>query len=297
MQKNILRMVVAAVGLLGTTANAEIINVNGVDLNYVDTGEGTPVVFVHGAISDHRVWSPLQEIVSKTHRYVAYDQRYFGTGNWPDEDAENFSADTHAADLVALIEELGAGPAHVVTWSYSGDVATRAALQRPDLFLSIVHYEPAIASLIEGLPGAAQATRRAFAGFGPAMSAIKEGRTEDSALRFLDAVFDLPEGSAENEPAPWPTIWRDNGRTVPPYLKAPAGKIVTCELVATLRVPTLIVQGAKTFTRYSMMAEQLGLCQPNTVVMTLADVNHDGPYRKPQEFAAMVIDFISLASD
>ena len=284
----------AALAVGANLAGAETITVNGADLTYVSSGEGTPVIFVHGAISDHRVWLPMQESIAADYRFVAYDQRYFGTADWPDEAAADFSTDTHADDLIGLIEALDAGPAHVVTWSYSGDVATRAAVERPDLFLSMVHYEPAIGNLIDGLPGAAQATRRLFSRFGPAMGAVQEGRLEDSALRFLDAVFDLPEGGADNEPEPWPTIWRDNGRTVPPYLKAPAGDVATCEEAGTIRTPTLIIEGGETFTRYSMMAGALAACQPNAVLVTLSGVNHDGPYRKPEELAEMVTNFIAL---
>lgn len=273
---------------------ADTMAINGADLTYVARGEGTPVIFVHGAISDHRVWLPMQDAIAADHRFVAYDQRYFGTGDWPDAEAADFTTDQHSADLIALIEALEAGPAHVVTWSYSGDVATRAALARPDLFRSMVHYEPAIGNLIEGQPGAAQATRRLFSRFGPAMQAVDEGRLEDSALRFLDAVFDLPEGGADAEPEPWPTIWRDNGRTVPPYLASPVGDLVTCDEAGTIRIPTLIVEGGETFTRYAMMAGQLAACQPNAVHVTLSGVNHDGPYRKPAEFAGMVLNFIAL---
>src|ERR1700736_4450635 len=32
-------------------------SVNGVDLSYQEQGRGTPVVFVHGALSDLRVWN------------------------------------------------------------------------------------------------------------------------------------------------------------------------------------------------------------------------------------------------
>ena len=276
-----------------SAAAAETTAVEGADLRYVSDGEGTPVVFVHGAISDHRVWEPYRERIARNHRFIAYDQRYFGTDEWPDE-AEHFSIDTHADDLVALLEALEDEPAHVVTWSYSGDVASRAVLRRPDLFRSLIHFEPAVGSLMAGLPGASRATGEMFSRFGPAMLAVEEGRLEDSALRFLDAVFDLPEGAADDEPEPWPTIWRDNGRTVPPYLASPEGESVSCAALADVRVPTLVVQGGRSFTRYSMMAERVADCQPNAVIVTLAGVNHDGPYRKPEEFGEMIERFVAL---
>ena len=45
---------------------------------------------------------------------------------WDDSGAR-FSQPMHAADLAAFIQSLGAGPVHVVAWSYGGSVATLAA--------------------------------------------------------------------------------------------------------------------------------------------------------------------------
>src|SRR5439155_5441330 len=59
-------------------------NVNGVSLTYLEQGQGVPVVFVHGAISDHRAWIYQQEAVAREYRFIALDQRYFGIGPWPD---------------------------------------------------------------------------------------------------------------------------------------------------------------------------------------------------------------------
>ncbi len=36
-------------------------SVNGADLVYLEQGQGAPVVFVHGAFSDHRAWEGQRE--------------------------------------------------------------------------------------------------------------------------------------------------------------------------------------------------------------------------------------------
>src|SRR5678816_4002334 len=65
-------------------------SVNGVDLVYLEQGQGAPVVFVHGAFMDHRAWEAQREAVAQRHRYIALTQRYFGTAPWPDS-GEKFS--------------------------------------------------------------------------------------------------------------------------------------------------------------------------------------------------------------
>ncbi|SMX45687.1 alpha/beta fold hydrolase [Maliponia aquimaris] len=45
-------------------------------LTYEEAGSGPVVLFVHGAVSDHRVWGGIRDRVAEKHRFVAYDQRY-----------------------------------------------------------------------------------------------------------------------------------------------------------------------------------------------------------------------------
>jgi len=269
------------------------ISVNGVTLDYEEAGSGPAVVFVHGAISDRRVWAPYRETIAAERRFVAYDQRYFGARAWPDA-GDSLSADTHAADLIALVEALDTGPVAIVAWSYGGDVAARAAVARPELFSTMVLYEPTITDLIDGLPGARAATEALYANFGPAFSAIEAGQLEDAALRFIEAVFDLPEGGAEAEPERWRSVWRENGRTIPLYLQGLAGDTATCSELSAVRVPTLVVRGATSTIYDVMMAERLTACESNAVVVTLPEANHDGPYRQPDRFAEMIDSFLDL---
>lgn len=281
-----------AMALMYATATAEEMTmpVEGAELPYISEGSGTPVLFVHGAISDLRAWDAYRPIIADDRRYVAYSQRYYGTSAWPD-DGENFQRTTHVENLIAFVEGLDAGPVHLVTWSYSGEIGVHTMLQRPDLFRSAIHYEPAIGPLVDGVPGGENASRKLFAHFGPVISAVREDRAEDAALRFIEAVFQMPEGTAVGEAGE--EMWRDNGRTVAPWL-AMDPLPVDCGTLSRLTVPTLVVQGADAFTRSSMQAERVASCVANGMVVTMPDVNHDGPYRAGEEFAALIESFLSL---
>lgn len=296
------KTLITAVAILGgltvspwfqAAAEEKQMTVNGTTLTYVDQGAGAPVVFLHGAISDRRAWDPYREEISKERRFIAYTQRYFGTTIWEDK-AENFSRETHINDLVAFVEGLDVGPVHLVTWSYSGGIGTYASLKRPDLFRSLIHYEPSARALLAGLPGSATARTEMFKNFGPAIAAVKAEQLEDAALRFIEAVFKMPEGDAAKEPEPWPSYWRQNGRTIPPFLAMASGGPITCEELGAMKVPTLVVLGKETYTRYAMMAENLAACQANAMLVTLPGANHDGPYRKPQEFTALIKNFLAI---
>lgn len=275
----------SAVALEATVNNNAIV--------YEESGTGEVVLFVHGAISDRRAWSPYQELVEKKRRFVSYDQRYFGESIPQSEDAV-FSADAHASDLNSFIEALDAGPVAVVAWSYGGDVAARAAIARPDLFRALVYYEPDINGLISNLPGADRATQTIYQHYNTAIEAVEQGRLEVAALAFIDAVFMLPAGGASKEPAFFKRMWQENGRTLPQMLTAPAGNVATCDDLRQVNVPTLVVLGGHGHTYDAMMAEQAAQCHPQAILAMLEGVNHDGPYRKPKEFYSLIDRFLGL---
>ena len=114
---------------------------NGARLPYVEQGQGTPVVFVHGAVSDHRTWERQRDVVSANYRAISYTQRYFGTEPW-DKSGPKFGEQTHADDLAAFIRGLNVGPVHLVSWSYGGHITLLVALNSPELVKSVFAFEP-----------------------------------------------------------------------------------------------------------------------------------------------------------
>ena len=162
--------------------------VNGVTLNYVEEGEGEPVVFVHGSISDHRVFEGQREAIAEDYQYIAYTRRYFGDQPWPDE-GENSGDETHAADLIAFVEGLDRGPVHLVGWSGGGSLAILAALERPDLFRSMVLYETGgyVAGQLMTTEAGQAANQEFRDAMAPADDAAAAGNLDQAVELFIDA--------------------------------------------------------------------------------------------------------------
>lgn len=295
MKKNILiciwAILIAKIPLSQKSMAAELM-VNDVLISYEDSGSGDAVVFVHGAISDRRVWSEYMAPISQNRRFISYDQRFFGD-SIPEDGQTEFSADTHADDLISFVEALNLEKVSLVAWSYGGDVAARATIARPDLFNAIIYYEPDINGLIQGLPGAQRATEKLYEHFGPAVEALEEGKLSDSALHFIEAVFMLEDGGAINESKEMVEVWKENGKTLPHYLSASAGNKASCRKLGDVSIPALVVVGSYGHTYDSMMAERLVECKPKAVLAKMEGVNHDGPYRKPDEFIEEIDSFLS----
>lgn len=267
------------------------LNINGVSLSYVEKGTGEPIVAVHGASSDLRVWNALAESLPDDWRFIAYTQRYFGADPWPD-DGENFSRKTHIADLIKFIEALDLGPVHLVTWSYGGDVATYAAAERPDLFRTIVHYDPSVDAMTPNTEHGAASQRAYIEALNPAIIMLRAGDIEEAAFRFVDIIAGLPAGQSEQEDAPLPAMVRDNARTLAPMLAMTSDETLSCTDLEELTVPTLIILGERTHGRYRLIAERMVACLNDGALQILPDAHHDGPYRHAGAFAKLIDAFL-----
>ena len=111
-----------------------------IELSYEDDGDGQPVVFVHGSISDSRNWSPHRGLITAQFRMIALTQRYFGLSPWSD-DGRNFSIQTHADDLAGFISALRLDPVAIVGHSYGGAVSLVMAVRHPELVDRLFLYE------------------------------------------------------------------------------------------------------------------------------------------------------------
>ena len=106
-----------------------------------DRTDGPFVVLVHGNVSSSLFWQETLLALPEGVRGVAPDLRGFGASETKPVDATRGLRD-FSDDLVALLETLDAGPAHLVGWSMGGGVVTQLLLDRPDLVASLVLVNP-----------------------------------------------------------------------------------------------------------------------------------------------------------
>ncbi len=95
------------------------------DLVFQRTGRGRPVLFLHGATLDHRMWHP-QLALADRFEVLTCDLRGFGQSPPP---AGRFS---HCEDISALLDELDLRDVCVIGHSIGAHYALELALLRPD---------------------------------------------------------------------------------------------------------------------------------------------------------------------
>ena len=118
---------------------AAVAPTNGIQTYYEESGQGEPVVFIHGFSLDHRIWQDQMEF-AKNCRVVVYDVR--GHGRSP-ADPPWTSAD-QVTDLLALLDHLKIQRANLVGLSMGGGIAVNFALAHPERVKSLVLAAPGI---------------------------------------------------------------------------------------------------------------------------------------------------------
>ena len=114
------------------------ISIGGRELWHSDTGEGAPLVWIHGGGSDGRMWADDLAPLAEAFRVVTYNRRgYVGSGS----PAESWSV--HADDAITLIESLAVGPVTVAGYSIGSVAALDVSVRRPDLVERLILVDPA----------------------------------------------------------------------------------------------------------------------------------------------------------
>lgn len=112
------------------------IETNGVETYYERHGEGPPIVFVHGAGLDHRMWRPQVEALSDRFEVITYDVRLHG--ETPGGDRSGYTVELFAEDLHELVTGLDLDDPVICGLSMGGMIAHQYAATYDDLDALIV---------------------------------------------------------------------------------------------------------------------------------------------------------------
>ncbi len=232
--------------------------VAGGTLAYAQQGSGVPVVLVHGAAGDWRTWEPLRPYIAARYRFVSYSRR-FHHPNAPEGEGQPYTVPQHAADLIAFVRGLGAGPVHAVGGSMGARILAEAALKEPHWFRSIVLSEPLMTRPVAPADLAAAAPLADEAGRFLAMG--RSGNARLATLQLLDFVFGEPE-AAQRLPARRLAAFLDNETTMVAWARGGSTPLPTCEQLASIRVPVLVMEGEQTRPAFRATNNRLMECLP-----------------------------------
>lgn len=108
---------------------------DGTRLAVDDTGEGTPLVLVHGWCSDRRAWDDMIGPLGPGLRVIALDRRGHGQSDAPDG---GYSIAGHADDLRCVLDALAVGSVVLVAHAGGAPGAMEFTRRHPERVLALV---------------------------------------------------------------------------------------------------------------------------------------------------------------
>jgi pimeloyl-ACP methyl ester carboxylesterase len=213
----------------------------GITLHYAERGRGEPIIFIHGASADYRVWERWLAEFPENYRVIAYSRRY----NYPNDNEvrKNHSAAVDAEDLAAFTKQLGLGKVHVVGHSYGGCVALIYALKHPDEVLTLTLAEPPVFTWLADLPG--EGAKEGKAIFESSQRQFRLAREALVAGDKEKAFSYQPFGLSSATPAARRQQIMDNAREIEALVTTDDEYAIDREVVKKVKTPTLLLEGSK----------------------------------------------------
>jgi len=117
-------------------ARKEILNINGANIYYEETGSGPEtIVFSHGLLMSGEMFRAQVDALKENYRCICYDHRGQARSGIADS---GYDMDTLTEDAAALIQALNCAPCHFAGLSMGGFVGLRLAIRHPELLRSLV---------------------------------------------------------------------------------------------------------------------------------------------------------------
>jgi pimeloyl-ACP methyl ester carboxylesterase len=107
---------------------------DGYHLHWEQTGSGSPVLLVMGAVYSSAMWYPALPLLRAHHTLVSFDNQGTGRSSW----RAGVSIEDLAADALAVLDAAGLETAHVYGISLGGVLALELAKAAPDRVRSLV---------------------------------------------------------------------------------------------------------------------------------------------------------------
>ncbi len=258
------------------------IQVDGLEIGYDRAGEGPPILLLHGAACSALSWKPQLDGLADEFTVIAWDEP--GAGRSSDLPDEGLGFADYAAAAAALIDRIGAGPAHVCGLSWGGVLAQE--LYR--------HYPEVVATLI---------LCDTYAGWAGSLTKQEvESRIAlvEAALSSSQLKTGLPGGFASEPPAEYADLAsRMEAEVRPRTLRGLLDHAWadTRELLGRIAVPTKLIWGDADVRSPLSIAEQFAAAIPDAELTLIAGAGHDCNIERPAEFNAAVRAFCRANSE
>ncbi|MED5609936.1 MULTISPECIES: alpha/beta fold hydrolase [unclassified Pseudomonas] len=252
--------------------------------SYLATGQGQPVVLIHGVGLNKEMWGGQIVGLAPHYRVIAYDMLGHGASPRPEPGTGLVG---YAAQLRELLDHLQIPQATVIGFSMGGLVARAFALHHPQQLQGLVILNSVFNRSAEQRAGVIERTRQA-AEHGPdanAEAALSRWFSREYQAANPAQIAAIRQTLASNDPQGYLTT----------YELFATQDMYRTEDLGSIRVPTLVATGELDPGSTPEMARQLAARIPGAQVAILDEQRHMMPVESPRLVNQVLLDFLHQA--
>lgn len=252
---------------------------DGIPIAYERSGEGLPLVLIHGAAADHTRWTPILPELEKHFTVYAVDRR----GRGQSGDVEPYTIEREYEDVVAVVDSIP-GPVNLLGHSYGAICSLEASLKTSNLRKLILYEPPIHTDVKRNYPPDAVDRMDSY---------LRVGEREKALLIFLQEIVGIPQNEINmlrslpgwsSRVAAAHTITREE-ISVGSYILKP-------QRFSSIETPTLLLLGGDSPSFYRAAIETLKKSILNSRIAIMPGQRHAAMETAPELFLSEVIRFL-----
>ena len=253
--------------------------VKDIEIYYEITGEGDPLLLIHGLGSSTRDWEEQVPVFSQKYQVITIDLRGHGNSSKP---RSPYSIKMFAEDISELLKQLKINSIHILGLSLGGVTAFQFAVDYPELVKSLIIVNAGVEMRVDSFKQKREFLKRAV--IIRLVGMKKMGEVLATRLFIKPEQEDMRNKMIER--------WAENDKKA--YLSALyslKGWSIRDQL-ANIKSPTLVIGSDEDYTPSSVKEEFVALI-PNGKFIEIEDARHAVSMEKTKEFNEIVMNFLS----
>ena len=275
--RDLLGMNLTSHSTLGREALETVVSSDGTPIAVWRSGDGPPLVLVHGATADHTRWAPVMAALEERFTVLAVDRRGRGRSG----DATLYALEREYEDVATVVEWAGSSVS-VLGHSYGGICALEAALLTEGIG-RLVLYEAPVGFLqtpphvVDRLQALLDADER------DELLVLFMREVAGLSSEQIDLLRSLPAWQARLAAA----------HTIPREERANREYVFHADRFRALHVPTLLLAGGDSPDAFKAAAEALYSALPDSRVAVMPGQRHAAMDTGTELFVAEVLGFLA----
>ena len=274
------------------------VRTNGIRTYYEEYGAGPPVVFLHGAWGDHRLWVEQIRPLAEDYRIIAYDLR--GHGRTGGSEIDSYTMKLYADDLNVLITALDLKNPVICGRSMGGMIALLYAATYPD---TIAAFCAIGAETPEAQTRGEWFERRALPKLLNVLSAvidrdrlmsvihrINEWRYDERAPGNMEEI----EHILQRHEADFPELSEEESAKIREAIESYPAEFVDYSLIS---VPALLLYGEYEIALISRHAKYMGNVIPHAKAVQIPNAGHVSTVDNPEFVVGSLRELLVAATE